>query len=165
MRAATAKNSLQTFCINPRDEDMKKLFTGMFVLPICLVLPARADIRQCYPMYGANLGSCHDSYDNMVDWRFMCGQMNFFGLGICSTSSGSTAGEMKNDTLNKGTTEFGTWYCWCRMTSPGVSPWLYGGQQYQYYGTCLEKCSAVCREQIKTNSSFWSRMFNSVVVN
>lgn len=51
-------------------------------------------------------------------------------------------------------------YCWCRMLSPAVTPWVVHGYVGDA-GTCLEFCAGYCADGVLMESEFRAAMLGS----
>lgn len=79
-----------------------------------------------------------------------------YGLSTCNEISTNTAGtEAKtgdaNVYLRSSSVDIGT-YCWCQMTAP-VSSWWVFYNQYSDADTCASKCASECASAISNNTN------------
>lgn len=51
--------------------------------------------------------------------------------------------------------------CWCAMTKPLVSDWVYSGA-YASTDACVAACSAACATNVQTSSTFRTAMFGAI---
>jgi len=80
-----------------------------------------------------------------LDWGASCTTgdttVEISGIAVCA-SQGGNQGD-KSDSLTTSQTSDNNKYCWCKLISPAVSPWVLfdsGGSA----GTCLYDCAQAC---------------------
>ena len=57
-------------------------------------------------------------------------------------------------------------HCWCRMTEPEASPWIYYDDKTPGVGgTCERSCALGCMTQLRDETQMRSAMFNAVKLN
>ena len=103
-------------------------------------------------------------YQYHTDWAATCTTNGvstpISGIGICSSTSGSSSGQTATE-LDRSSTSDNNKYCWCKMTSPAVSRWVY----YTSITTgalCAQNCAYSCANTLRFNAVFRSAMFGSL---
>ena len=112
--------------------------------------------------------SNYNSYYNKTDWAATCitngVSTPISGIGICSNTEESTAGSLIYPTATEIDTSsiiYDNRYCWCKMTSPAVSRWVYNSS-YSSADNCSESCTRNCAHSIHYTASFRSALFGSL---
>ena len=81
------------------------------------------------------------------------------GIASCNNSSGtySTASPEYNNVFNTGTSGV---YCWCRMTNPVRSAWVFNftGSNNSY---CISSCAADCAYDVRNDKQLRGGVFGS----
>ena len=143
---------------------MKKLLT-LTAVGTLLAAPASA-VQKCVALNSSdttcvftNLGS------GIVDWATTCTtnatNVPIKGIGICSYIAGSE-GDTR-DVLTLNTEDIAANInCWCKMTSPAVSPWVYNGGDFTYVDDCMDVCGFMCTASAEHSSAFRSALFGSL---
>lgn len=124
---------------------------------------------------GANDGCDATYYDNLNpgQWRVIFPDYNVDGNIVCSrvAPSGATMGEIYPGYQTPITGDYNQWvelryknnkiykHCYCRMTGPMGSSWVYINT-YMDYDECDSNCASVCSNYVSTNFAFRSAMFN-----
>ena len=78
------------------------------------------------------------------------------GISACTNTSGSYGVANANlDVSESGLN------CWCKMTSPAVSLWVF---HYSYGSTsaCASNCTSICGRYVQSDSAFRAGLFGSV---
>ena len=111
--------------------------------------------------------SNYNSYYNKTDWAATCTTNGvstpISGIGVCSSTSGSSIGQTATK-LDTSSTADENMYCWCKMTSPAVSRWVFP-QLWSAVVTasdCSSLCAYSCAANVLTDASFMLAMFNSL---
>ena len=103
-------------------------------------------------------------YEYHTDWAATCTTNGvstpISGIGICSSTKGAsqyaTATEL--DTLSISDENLN---CWCKMTSPAVSRWVFYGSTASA-GVCARRCAYVCAFDVRNTAAFRSALFGSL---
>jgi hypothetical protein len=82
------------------------------------------------------------------------GIKRFAGISYCS-STGGTYAEQGNPGNSPGR------YCWCALTNPAASAWVYQGDGGGAPG-CSWYCAAACANEAQKYSGFRSALFNAI---
>ena len=78
------------------------------------------------------------------------------GISACTNTTGSYA--VANENLD--VSESGL-YCWCKMTSPAVSLWVFD-YSYGSSSLCASSCASNCGGNVRAYSAFRAGLFGSV---
>lgn len=80
------------------------------------------------------------------------------GIASCNSTPGSTMGETTTEEFSQSSEGQ---YCWCKMTSPSASLWVFS-YDYNDAGKCANSCANRCGNFVMSNSDFRSGVFSSV---
>lgn len=144
---------------------MKRHLLIATIICAATTLPASAIIKNI--AINEYLSCAHVSPYGHADWVAECFQqttdtpsLRVFGIAACSNQSGTGY----SDTSDKITASYNiddNIHCWCKMTVPAVSSWVYTSGLGDY-GTCVENCNTSCGVAIRQNSNFRKNMFKSL---
>ena len=102
---------------------------------------------------------------NVADWTSTCTTNGVStpikGIGICSANAGSTVGATATE-LEMSSTVDENINCWCKMTSPAVSRWVFYSSFTSPLVICAQSCAANCARIVQASASFRSAMFGSL---
>ena len=106
-------------------------------------------------------GSGNTEYDpTEKTWKATFSYGTVSGVASCNNTAGSsnsTAHPEYNSTFTQATT--GT-QCWCRMTSPVRSAWVYDGPK-DNAATCETNCAYNCTYYVNNSASFRTAMYTT----
>ena len=101
---------------------------------------------------------------NVADWTSTCTTNGvstpISGIGICSSTSGSSAGQTATELDTSSTTDDNK-YCWCKMTSPAVSRWAFCSSSTSA-GLCAQFCARYCARYVQERAALRSALFGSL---
>ena len=144
-----------------------RFLKGIFLFGITIALcPPATAVTKCVKLYPSNTQCTNVSGNNTLDWSATCtnggSSIKITGVAGCSSQYGGTTGETRA-TISSSNNVNDNKYCWCKMTSPAVSQWVYF---YFYMGpsatSCVERCASDCSEALKSNTNFINAMFNNL---
>lgn len=145
---------------------MKKLLT-IAAIGVTCALPAYA-VQKCVALTSAT--TCVSSMlagslgSGAADWSSSCAtngtSVSLKGVGGCSKDTITGIGGTL-DKLTVSTTSTNNVYCWCKMTSPAVSPWV-AGNTYSSYTLCIQNCANYCAPKDTQNSLILSAMVSNM---
>ena len=102
--------------------------------------------------------------DNVADWTSTCTTNGVStpikGIGICSANAGSTSGATATG-LEISSTADKNKHCWCKMTSPAVSRWVFYSSRASA-GICAQLCANGCANRVQSGAAFRSAMLGSL---
>ena len=108
--------------------------------------------------------SSPSSYTLHTDWAATCTTNGvstpISGIGICSSTSGSSIGQTATE-LDTSSTSDDNKYCWCKMTSPAVSRWVFTISNSSA-GSCARICAYNCANRVQGFASIRSALFGSL---
>ena len=105
------------------------------------------------------------TYDNALgrwDTTFPYGHV--IGISACITTSGSygkAVSQLKDDGNDVVGGEVTGAKCWCKMTHPAVSLWVFA-RSYGSTSACASDCAYDCGYYVRRNSDFRAGLFGSV---
>ncbi len=144
---------------------MKKhlLIAGLMCVAI---IPPAAAVTKCVALNPNNTTCTYNQNFNTLDWSANCTangkNVKITGVAGCSSQYGGTTGEA-SATISTSSNVNDNKYCWCKMTSPAVSQWVYF---YFYMGpsatSCAERCATDCSNALNGNVYFMNAMFNNL---
>ena len=145
---------------------MKKhlILAGVFSVAIVQSQPAMA-VTKCVALNGGTTCTSNNTdYQYHTDWAATCTTNGvstpISGIGICSSTSGSSAGQTATE-LDISATINDNKYCWCKMTSPAVSRWVFNSSSPSAVG-CARYCGHYCANNGWSRAAYLSAMFGSL---
>lgn len=148
---------------------MKHIFISLFIINTILqflpIQSAWAASTKCIAKI--NSGSCSNvatsSFYNKTDWNVSCTingkSMPLSGTSICSSTEGD-AGDTRTSVTISSNLDANI-YCWCKMTTPAVSPWVrrYKGSDA---ATCAQYCAGYCTRFGVNQEDYRNAIFNNL---
>ena len=108
--------------------------------------------------------SNYSAYQYHTDWAATCTTNGvstpISGIGVCSSTSGSSTGQTATE-LDTSSTIANNKYCWCKMTSPAVSRWVFPNVQAEA-DYCAQNCAFHCAHNVWASASVRSALFGSL---
>ena len=105
-----------------------------------------------------------EDYYNRTDWVAMCTTNGvstpIIGIGICSSTEGASEYATATE-LDTSSTIDDNRYCWCKMTSPAVSRWVFN-RSYETAGSCAWYCANYCAGSAQYSATHRRSMFGSL---
>ncbi|MCQ2582257.1 MAG: hypothetical protein MJ170_04805 [Alphaproteobacteria bacterium] len=109
---------------------------------------------QCIDPTIAGTTYTHDA--GAMTWKTVFPYGNVSGVAVCNDTSGSFAVSSTTEQV-----ETGGKMCWCKMTHPAASNWVFGAA-YSSSSDCAGDCANNCGGSIRGHSAFRSGVFSSV---
>ena len=110
-------------------------------------------------------GTAYDSKADLYEWYAMFPYGTVYGIATCLNTSGTYA--VANPNLKNasgvepvGGEEEGV-YCWCKMTNPARSAWVYINSNSSL-ASCQSSCAAICGFGVRGSSTCRSGMFGAI---
>ncbi len=98
-----------------------------------------------------------------LDWSANCTtgstSVAISGIAGCSSQNGSSVGT-KSDSITTSSTSDDNKYCWCKMTSPAVSSWVFNHDDAGSAGDCANRCAYYCAYFVQILADFRSALFS-----
>ncbi|MCQ2581977.1 MAG: hypothetical protein MJ170_03275 [Alphaproteobacteria bacterium] len=120
----------------------------------------------CTPnTYDIGFSQCIDPTIEGTDYTYNAGAMtwktvfpygNVSGVAVCNDTSGSYAVSSTTEQV-----ETGGVMCWCKMTHPATSNWVFDAA-YSSSSVCADGCAYACGRLVQNYSDFRSGVFSSV---
>ena len=132
---------------------------------ICVAsIPPATAVTKCVALDRYATCSNNSGLTGTTNWSATCKTSNgpsvpVLGIGVCSNREGSDADT--SAALNTSEDVTTHTHCWCRMTSPAVSNWVYYGQ-LNSGSECATRCSDLCRGVAMQYQSFRSAIFSNL---
>ncbi len=143
---------------------MKKL---LILTAVGAILDAPAIAAQKCVVLDSNAEAISVDYKlRGTDWSVSFENVTVKGVGFCSLDA-PTADEI-SQTLNFGYSGFSNrCNCWCRMTSPAVSQWVWSDEQCPASGVgggkaCMASCAAMCASSFRYPGDFRNKMLSTL---
>ena len=106
-----------------------------------------------------SINGTSSKYDvNTFTWNTTFPYGTIYGVAACLSVNGGTQGTMNPD-LDAGGGEKEGGYCWCKMTHPASSRWIFYSSSAS---TCASICTSRCGSIVKDNAAMRSGLFGSV---
>ena len=104
-------------------------------------------------------------YQYCTDWAATCTTNGvstpISGIGICSRTDGASQYATATKLYTSSTSDENL-HCWCKMTSPAVSRWVFE-VSYASAGSCASSCAYKCAQAVQLYlAGFRSAMFGSL---
>ncbi|MBR2393170.1 MAG: hypothetical protein IKB05_01630 [Alphaproteobacteria bacterium] len=140
---------------------MKKLLT-LTALCALLTAPATA-VQKCVALDETSTCSATFPENLSTDWSAQCSTnetvVNIKGLSLCSNKAGDTNGDTADYITMSGSINENI-RCWCRIISPGVTPWVYLVTLDSSFISCMVNCRAWCMQSVKSNSGILTSLMS-----
>ncbi len=141
---------------------MKKHLLIAGLICVATIPPAFA-VTKCVKLSSSTTCSYVYSGSYVVDWKSNCTtsgtSIAISGISQCSSTSGSSAGQTATSLEISGGTD--DRYCWCKMTSPAVSSWVFS-YDFGSASNCAVSCANNCARDAASNASVRSAMFSNL---
>ena len=140
---------------------MKKILT-LTAVGVILTVPAMA-VVQCVqkPEYND-----HGELDGIgggagsADWTFETSNVTFTGVAVCSSSVSIFGTYTALDSISMSETGSSNSYCWCKMTHPASSRWVF--RDSNSVSDCTSYCARNCGDFARNFAALRSGLFGSV---
>lgn len=130
----------------------------LFGAIIALCPPAMA-VTKCVKQPSSSTCSNYSSERGQSNWSATCDGVPVQGVAFCGSQDGGSIGATTT-AVTTGTTDDSNKYCWCKMTSPAVSRWVFIAAQASPI-LCDYQCAAVCSNGVRIQSVL-SAMFSNL---
>ena len=91
-----------------------------------------------------------------MTWTTIFPYGNVSGVAVCNDTGGSYAVASNSEQYETGGVK-----CWCKMTHPAVSRWVFY-YSYSSASGCADYCANICGHAVRDASDFRSGVFGSV---
>ena len=143
----------------------KILITGAM---LCAITTTGAHaVTKCVALnsYSTMCTSDETQYLGHTDWAATCTTNGvstpISGIGICSIVTPTSQYDATATQLNTSSIVSDNKNCWCRITSPAVSRWVFLSSNTSA-GDCAQACAYQCAEAIKRSQPFRYGLFGSL---
>ena len=142
----------------------KQFLLAGAVLCAISAAPAHA-VTKCVALNSSTTCTSDDTqYQGHTDWAATCTTNGvstpISGIGICSSTRGSSTGQTATE-LDTSSTIDNNKYCWCKMTSPAVSRWVFR-LPFTSAGFCARLCALNCAISVRDFAAFRSALFGNL---
>jgi len=109
--------------------------------------------------------SANCSYNQAValgqsNWTFSCNKIQINGVMFCGSQKSNRIGSI-SDTVQISTTSENNRYCWCKIVTPAVSPWVFVQDRESAYN-CAQSCARSCATFAAASTDFQSILFSNL---
>ncbi len=104
-------------------------------------------------------GTGYKSDANTMTWNTTFPYGTIYGVAACLSVNGGSSGTVNTD-LNAGGGEKEGGYCWCKMTHPAASRWVFNHSFSA--SNCASLCAYYCASHAPSNAALRSGLFGSV---
>ena len=144
---------------------MKKQIIIIAGLVSVIMTPPASAVTKCVALNSSTTCTSDDTqYRGHTDWAATCTTNGvstpISGIGICSSTEGASRHATATE-LDTSSTIANNKYCWCKMTSPAVSRWVFYGSTASA-GVCARRCAYVCAFDVRNTAAFRSALFGSL---
>ena len=136
------------------------------IAPVCAITTTGAHaVTKCVALNSSTTCTSNDSlYLNHADWAATCTTNGvstpISGIGICVNTEGGSIGSISTELVPSSISDNNR-YCWCRMISPAVSPWVFEAP-FASAGTCAQRCAYRCADAVQNYAGWRSSLFDSL---
>ena len=128
---------------------------------ICAVsIPPAYAVIKCVKLTPSTTCTSFSGSYYYSNWSATCGGIEIQGVVFCSSTNAGSVGTTTEKIVATAENEDNK-YCWCKMVSPAVSSWVYGGS-FTNGAACANKCAYHCAETTKNSSAFRSGLFSGL---
>ena len=142
---------------------MKKHIIIAGLVSVIMTPPALA-VTKCVALNSNTTCTYEVPRENIADWTSTCTTNGVStpikGIGICSANAGSSTGATTTE-LEISSTAAENRICWCKMTSPAVSRWVFNSSSPSAVG-CARYCGHYCANNGWSRAAYLSAMFGSL---
>ena len=130
-------------------------FTPIFATPVC----AKDSIVTV--VLDPSIGGSGNAYNNEAGvWKTKFSYGTVTGISTCQSVKGSSTGDYSIGIMANGGENNGQ-YCWCKMTHPMASRWVFRGDA-KTAADCRSNCTYHCAFYTKTEEVLRNGLFGSV---
>ncbi len=114
---------------------------------------------KCIAYDETTTGTGYSAPNSQPDWKvFIHTNTSTFtaqGIGVCSNTGATTGAE----TATKISIGASNRYCWCKMTWPKISQWLYLYNHFEGASGYANYCARDCASSVQDSATFRDKMF------
>lgn len=130
-----------------------------------IIAPPALAVTKCVALSSSGTTCIYgDTGTNVADWTATCKKNGIRtpikGIGICSANKGSAIGATATE-LEISSTVDDNLNCWCKMTSPAVSRWVFHNSGTSA-GYCARNCASFCSGNVQNIAAIRSALFGSL---
>ena len=136
-----------------------RFLKGIFLFGITIALcPPATAVTKCVKLRTDT--SCSSGSGSDSNWSANCGDVSINGVAICGSETGYYVGTT-SESVTASTTSNANKYCWCKMVSPAVSPWVFRFA-YSSETECFSSCAGGCFLGLRSTADFRVGMFSNL---
>ncbi len=106
--------------------------------------------------------TCTGAYESGMSWATTCNSIQVEGVAMCGNEDGGVIGAVSETTgvYTYDTLDNQNIHCWCKMTSPATSLWIYRPPMIFTDSGCLSNCARLCAVELTRSQEFKEAMFH-----
>lgn len=128
---------------------------------MCTTLSAPAfGVVQCVALNENT--TCTGYHEHGMTWYTTCGSIQVEGVAMCGNEDGGFMGAASENPVVSTNDQFDNQniHCWCKMTSPATSMWIYIPPMIYTDSGCLSSCARLCAVELTRTQEFKEQMFS-----
>lgn len=106
--------------------------------------------------------TCTGAYESGMSWAATCNSIQVEGVAMCGNEDGGVIGAVSETTgvYTGDSFDNRNIHCWCKMTSPATSLWIYRPPMIFTDSGCLSNCARLCAVELTRSQEFKEAMFH-----
>lgn len=106
--------------------------------------------------------TCTGAYESGMSWATTCNSIQVEGVAMCGNEDGGVIGAVSETTgvYTSDILDNQNKHCWCKMTSPATSLWIYIPPMIFTDSGCLSSCARLCAVELTRTQEFKEAMFH-----
>ena len=134
---------------------------GVFLFGAIIALcPPASAVTKCVKLNSSTTCSSSSGEYGQSNWSATCDGVSVQGVAFCGSQSGNSVGAT-TDAVTTSSTSDDNRHCWCKMTSPAVSRWVFS-YAITSAGYCANSCAYSCADRARYAASFRSALFSGL---
>ena len=126
---------------------------------ICVAtIPSAVAVTKCVKLSSSS--TCSNYAGDGSNWSITCDGVPVSGVIFCGSQDGGSRGATSTAVAISSTIEDNK-YCWCKMTSPAVSQWVFANELTSA-SQCKTLCVLNCAYGTQSQASMRSAMFSNL---
>ena len=135
------------------------LIAGLLSLPAVATTMCALEDTTAVILDPSIVGTGRGKYDEKFTWSVTFKYGTIYGVAACLSVNGGNQGTINPD-LDAGGSEQEGKYCWCKMTHPASSRWMFGSSYSA--SNCMSECIVNCGVLVRDSFAIRSVLFGSI---
>ena len=123
-------------------------------------IPPVYAVTKCVKLTPSTTCKRYSGATGQSNWSATCGGIAIQGVAFCGYQDGGSEGKT-SENVTASSTSNNNKYCWCKMVSPAVSPWVFG-TPLTSAGLCADNCADQCAFRARYSTAFRSGLFSGL---